>query len=78
MTTATKTARTDIYTRVTDRIAEQLSHGVRPWLKPWKVWTRCLILELEPISVFAYFAQAFRCEDAVWESATPVGILDSR
>ncbi|MDP1796234.1 MAG: zincin-like metallopeptidase domain-containing protein [Planctomycetaceae bacterium] len=35
MTTATKTARTDIYTRVTDSIVEQLSHGVRPWLKPW-------------------------------------------
>ncbi len=32
---AFKTARTDIYTRVTDRITEQLSHGVRPWLKPW-------------------------------------------
>jgi len=28
-------ARTDVYTRVTDRIIEQLSQGVRPWLKPW-------------------------------------------
>lgn len=31
----TKTARIDIYTRVTDRIIEQLSQGVKPWLKPW-------------------------------------------
>lgn len=35
MTTAT-TARTDIYTRVTDLIVEQLSHGTRPWLQPWQ------------------------------------------
>ncbi len=35
MTAATKTARVDIYTRVTDAIVEALSHGVRPWLKPW-------------------------------------------
>jgi len=27
--------RTDIYTRVTDRIIAELEHGVRPWLKPW-------------------------------------------
>jgi antirestriction protein ArdC len=33
MTTATN--RTDLYTRVTDRIVEQLSQGVRPWLQPW-------------------------------------------
>ncbi|MDX1968852.1 MAG: zincin-like metallopeptidase domain-containing protein [Planctomycetaceae bacterium] len=32
----TATTRTDIYTRVTDRIVEQLSQGVRPWLQPWK------------------------------------------
>ena len=30
-----KAPRTDIYTRVTDRIVEQLSRGVKPWLKPW-------------------------------------------
>ncbi|MBI1349462.1 DUF1738 domain-containing protein [bacterium] len=35
MTTTTKATRTDIYTRVTDAIIEQLSQGVRPWLKPW-------------------------------------------
>ena len=40
MTTTTsrrrnRTDRTDVYTRVTDRIIEQLSQGVRPWLKPW-------------------------------------------
>lgn len=29
------TTRTDIYTRVTDQIVEQLERGVRPWLKPW-------------------------------------------
>lgn len=31
----TKTRRADIYTRVTDRIVELLSQGVKPWLKPW-------------------------------------------
>lgn len=31
----TTTTRTDIYTRITDRIVEQLSHGTRPWLQPW-------------------------------------------
>ncbi|MBI1349167.1 DUF1738 domain-containing protein [bacterium] len=35
MTATTKATRTDIYTRVTDAIVEQLSQGVRPWLKPW-------------------------------------------
>jgi antirestriction protein ArdC len=35
MTTATKTERRDIYTRVTTRIVEELERGVRPWLKPW-------------------------------------------
>ena len=29
------TARTDIYTRVTDRIIADLEKGVRPWMKPW-------------------------------------------
>jgi antirestriction protein ArdC len=27
--------RTDIYTRVTDRIIEALERGVRPWVQPW-------------------------------------------
>jgi antirestriction protein ArdC len=27
--------RTDVYTRVTDRIVSQLEQGLRPWLKPW-------------------------------------------
>lgn len=31
----TKTKRTDIYTRVTSHIVEELERGVRPWLKPW-------------------------------------------
>jgi antirestriction protein ArdC len=34
MVTTTQT-RTDIYTRVTDRIVSELEKGVRPWLKPW-------------------------------------------
>jgi len=33
--TAATTPRTDIYTRVTDRIIEALEQGVRPWHKPW-------------------------------------------
>jgi antirestriction protein ArdC len=28
--------RTDVYTRVTDRIVSQLEEGVRPWIKPWQ------------------------------------------
>jgi antirestriction protein ArdC len=27
--------RTDLYTRVTDRIVSDLENGVRPWFKPW-------------------------------------------
>nr|WP_064251301.1 zincin-like metallopeptidase domain-containing protein [Rhizobium leguminosarum]OAP88124.1 antirestriction protein ArdC [Rhizobium leguminosarum] len=27
--------RTDIYSRITDRIIEDLASGVRPWMKPW-------------------------------------------
>ena len=27
--------RTDVYTRVTDRIIADLRRGVRPWMKPW-------------------------------------------
>lgn len=29
------TPRTDVYTRVTNQIIEELERGVRPWLKPW-------------------------------------------
>jgi antirestriction protein ArdC len=29
------TRREDVYTRVTNRIVEQLEQGVRPWTKPW-------------------------------------------
>lgn len=36
MTTATtNTTRTDVYSRVTNRIVEELERGTRPWLKPW-------------------------------------------
>ena len=35
MTTATKTARVDVYTRVTNRIVKALEQGVRPGMKPW-------------------------------------------
>lgn len=31
----TRTSREDVDTRVTNRIVEQLSQGVRPWLQPW-------------------------------------------
>ena len=34
MSTAT-TTRIDVYTRVTNRIIEELEQGVRPWHKPW-------------------------------------------
>lgn len=29
--------RVDIYSRITDRIIEDLAGGVRPWMKPWSV-----------------------------------------
>ncbi|HEY1066496.1 MAG TPA: zincin-like metallopeptidase domain-containing protein [Pirellulales bacterium] len=32
---ATTNTSTDVYTRVTSSIVEQLEKGVRPWLKPW-------------------------------------------
>jgi antirestriction protein ArdC len=35
MTRKTETQRVDVYTRITDRIAEDLSRGVRPWMQPW-------------------------------------------
>ena len=33
--TKSSTARTDIYTRITDKIIADLEQGVRPWMKPW-------------------------------------------
>lgn len=36
MATANST-RTDIYTRITSRIIEELEKGVLPWMKPWNV-----------------------------------------
>ena len=33
----TASPRTDVYTRVTDRIIADLEQGVRPWMKPWNV-----------------------------------------
>ncbi len=33
--TTKKTNRVDVYTRVTNRIIEELEQGTRPWLKPW-------------------------------------------
>ncbi|PWE52064.1 hypothetical protein DEM27_32990, partial [Metarhizobium album] len=35
MTRKTEADRIDIYTRITDRIVEDLEQGVRPWIKPW-------------------------------------------
>jgi len=32
---ASPTVRRDLYQHVTNRILEDLEHGVRPWLKPW-------------------------------------------
>jgi antirestriction protein ArdC len=34
---ATATNRTDIYTRVTSHIVEELERGTRPWLKSWNL-----------------------------------------
>ncbi len=35
MSTNSTSIRTDVYTRVTDRILADLEQGVRPWMKPW-------------------------------------------
>jgi antirestriction protein ArdC len=35
MTKKIEGQRTDIYSRITDRIIEELANGVRPWMKPW-------------------------------------------
>ena len=35
MTKKSESDRADIYTRITDRIVEDLEQGVRPWMKPW-------------------------------------------
>ena len=35
MTKKAGSERIDIYTRITDRIVEELESGVRPWMKPW-------------------------------------------
>jgi antirestriction protein ArdC len=35
MTKTAETSRTDVYTRVTNRIIADLEQGVRPWTKPW-------------------------------------------
>ncbi|MCJ8056999.1 zincin-like metallopeptidase domain-containing protein [Shinella curvata] len=35
MRTTNENQRTDIYSRITDRIIEDLASGVRPWMKPW-------------------------------------------
>jgi antirestriction protein ArdC len=32
----TQTIRQDVYSRITDKILNDLVQGVRPWLKPWK------------------------------------------
>ncbi len=35
MSRKTESQRIDIYSRITDRIIEELAGGVRPWMKPW-------------------------------------------
>ncbi|WP_445081681.1 ArdC-like ssDNA-binding domain-containing protein [Rhizobium leguminosarum] len=32
---STEKQRVDLYSRITDRIVEDLAKGVRPWMKPW-------------------------------------------
>ena len=32
---STTSPRNDVYTRVTNRIVEQLEQGIRPWMQPW-------------------------------------------
>ena len=34
-TTTTSNQRSDLYTRVTERVVADLERGVRSWLKPW-------------------------------------------
>ena len=35
MSKKASTDRSDVYTRITERIVEDLEQGVRPWVKPW-------------------------------------------
>ena len=35
MSRKNESQRADIYTRITDRIIEELASGVRPWMQPW-------------------------------------------
>lgn len=35
MSKTNESQRTDIYSRITDRLIEDLASGVRPWMKPW-------------------------------------------
>jgi antirestriction protein ArdC len=35
MSTTTNTRRSDVYSRVTSHIIEELEKGVKPWLRPW-------------------------------------------
>lgn len=35
MTVKTKSVRTDVYTRITDKIVAALEQGTRPWIRPW-------------------------------------------
>ena len=37
MSTSNTQRRTDVYTRVTDKIIADLENGVRTWMKPWSV-----------------------------------------
>lgn len=40
MARKTDNDRIDIYTRITERIVEDLEQGVRPWMKPWSAANR--------------------------------------
>lgn len=37
MKSASSTLKTDVYTRITNRIIADLEKGTRPWLKPWNI-----------------------------------------
>lgn len=37
MSRKSETQRADVYSRITDRIIEELANGARPWIKPWTV-----------------------------------------
>jgi hypothetical protein len=68
------TARVDVYTRVTDRIINDLEAGTRPWMKPWAGpgGDGLVLDEIEPISDPESVSEMRRFIDEVTE-ATQLG-----